>query len=62
MAAVARAAASALPPSWVLQLLDLAFGPMGARGAIAFLPRNCDLSQLAGTLPEGHTYCEVRWE
>ncbi len=52
----------AKPPTSPLsasQLLDLAFGPMGARGAIAFLPRNCDLSQLASTLPEGHTYCEV---
>lgn len=42
------------------QLLDLAFGPMGARACIAFLPRNCDLRQLAETLPEGHAYCEVR--
>jgi len=32
---------------------------MGAKGVIAFLPRNCDLRQLAATLPEGHTYCEV---
>ncbi|PSC71206.1 trimethylguanosine synthase [Micractinium conductrix] len=44
------------------KLLDLAFGTMGARGAIAFLPRNCDLRQLAATLPEGHTYCEVERE
>ena len=43
-----------------LQLLDLAFGPIGARGVIAFLPRNCDLRQIAAMLPKGHTYCEVR--
>ena len=43
------------------QLLDLAFGPMGARGVIAFLPRNCDLRQIAETLPEGHAFCEVHW-
>ncbi|EFN50699.1 hypothetical protein CHLNCDRAFT_37728 [Chlorella variabilis] len=44
------------------KLLDLAFGPMGASAAIAFLPRNCDLKQLAATLPEGHSYCEVERE
>lgn len=42
-----------------MQLLDLAFGPMGARAVIAFLPRNCDLRQIAETLPPGQTYCEV---
>lgn len=41
------------------QLLDIAFGIMRAKAVIAFLPRNCDLHQLAETLPEGHTYCEV---
>ena len=45
----------------VVQLLDLAFGPMGARAVIAFLPRNCDLRQIAETLPPGQTYCEVGW-
>ncbi|PRW59904.1 trimethylguanosine synthase [Chlorella sorokiniana] len=44
------------------RLLDLAFGPMGARAVIAFLPRNCDLRQIADTLPPGQTYCEVERE
>ena len=32
---------------------------MGASGVVAFLPRNCDLHQVAAALPEGLGFCEV---